>query len=113
MFFLDDEMTNTTTLHVPVTQPPSGFYINMWGANSTWSGGMEVGMDATLDILWIEMLFNTTEPVTATGTQRVCTVETGIVAGSKQSNGVLASCPLWRMLLIAVVLAFRGDLVSC
>ncbi|KAJ4321637.1 hypothetical protein N0V94_002837 [Neodidymelliopsis sp. IMI 364377] len=63
VFFVDDVQMNETTLQVPVSDPPSAFYIDMWSANSTWTGSMDIGKNATLDILWIEMLFNTTAEI--------------------------------------------------
>lgn len=60
VFFVDGIQTNTTALQVPSPQPPSGFYLDMWGANSTWVGEMPVGGEAWFDIQWVEMLFNTT-----------------------------------------------------
>lgn len=109
VFFLDDEMTNTTTLQVPIAQPPSRFYINMWGANSTWSGAMEVGNNATLDVLWIEMLFNTTDSVMTPSTQNVCAVENGNLTIAKQSNGVVTSCSFWTMLSLITVVFFLSN----
>ena len=58
VFFVDDIMTNTTTLQVPVSKPPSQIYVDMWGANSSWVGSMPIGGEATFDIQWIELLFN-------------------------------------------------------
>jgi hypothetical protein len=98
VFFLDDEQTNTTTLHVPVSNPPSGFYIDMWSANSTWSGSMKVGDKATFDILWIEMLFNVSEPVEITGAQKVC-------AAKIQDSGTVLSRPSWTLCFALIVLA--------
>lgn len=105
VFFLDDEQTNTTTLQVPVAEPPSGFYIDMWSANSTWSGIMEIGMNATLDVLWIEMLFNTTEAAKTTSSERVCTVQTGIVAKMSQSKGVNMSLPVLTVFFITGIVS--------
>jgi hypothetical protein len=95
VFFVDDEMMNQTDLHVPVPSPPSGFYVDMWSANSTWSGSMEVGRNATLDVLWIEMLFNTTQGVQTSGEERVCAVSEGKVAAAQQSSAVTVGWPLW------------------
>jgi hypothetical protein len=103
VFFLDDEQLNTTTLHVPVADPPSGLYIDMWSANSTWSGSMDIGKNATFDIQWIELMFNTTKPLkTGTG-PRVCAVEQGTVVTARQSGGIRLCVSLWSMTAIATV----------
>jgi hypothetical protein len=95
VFFLDDEQMNTTTLHVPVADPPSGLYIDMWGANSTWSGSMDIGKNATFDIQWIELLFNTTEPARIAITPRVCAVDRGDVLTAKQSRASRVYVSSW------------------
>lgn len=105
VFFVDDEQLNETSLHVPVASPPSGFYINMWSANSTWSGSMKVGRNATLDILWIEMLFNTTQPLQTSGEKRVCSVNQGVVAQVQQSGGITTDSCSWALLIAAMMLA--------
>jgi hypothetical protein len=106
VFFLDDEQTNTTTLHVPVADPPSGLYIDMWSANSTWTGSMAIGKQATFDILWIELLFNTTEPIAATGAQKVCVVETKGSPAGQSSKGVKMSLPSWTLPFTAIIIGF-------
>lgn len=105
VFFLDDEQINATTLHVPVADPPSGLYIDMWSANSTWSGGMDIGKNATFDILWIELLFNITEPTTTNGAQKICTISAGVPVATKQSQGAHMSLPPWSLLFTATTLA--------
>jgi hypothetical protein len=60
VFFVDDVQTNTTILNVPAALPPSGIYIDMWSANSTWSGSILQGQSAELDVQWVELLFNAT-----------------------------------------------------
>lgn len=102
---MDDQQVNETSLHVPVASPPSGFYIDMWSANSTWSGSMEVGEDATLDILWIEMLFNTTQGVQTSGQKRVCAVQGGIVMQTQQSGSAVTYSNPLMLLVTAILLA--------
>jgi hypothetical protein len=107
VFFVDGEMMNQTDLHVPVPSPPSGFYVDMWSANSTWSGSMEVGRNATLDVLWIEMLFNTTQGIQKSGASRVCAVSEGKVAAVQQSSAVTVVWPLrmgWVALMVSIYL---------
>ena len=109
VFFVDGEVVNQTGLHVPVPEPPSGFYVDMWSANSTWSGSMEVGQEATLDVGWIEMLFNTTQGVKTGGEKRVCAVSEGKVAAVQQSSAVTVGLSVWMgwftVMLITYLLA--------
>lgn len=105
VFFLDDQQMNSTSLHVPVVSPPSGFYIDMWSANSSWSGSMEVGTNATMDILWIEMLFNTTEQDQVTGAKKICEVNAGVVAQVRASMGISVRSSPWLILVLAAVVS--------
>lgn len=36
---------------------------NMWSDGGVWSGNMTVGQSAYLDISWVEMVFNTSGPI--------------------------------------------------
>lgn len=106
VFFVNDVQTNTTTLQVPVADPPSGIYIDMWSANSTWTGSMEVGKSAVFEIQWVELLFNVTDPP-ATSTGTVCTVGSidSAAAGTKTATGTSATAsstkPSWGTRLYA------------
>jgi hypothetical protein len=104
VFFLDDEQMNTTTLHVPVADPPSGLYLDMWSANSTWSGSMDIGKNATFDIQWIEIMFNTTKPLKTATTPRVCAVDKGDVVTAQQSGAIRVCVSLWSISAIAIAL---------
>jgi hypothetical protein len=95
VFFVDGEVVNQTGLHVPVKDPPSGFYVDMWSANSSWSGSMEIGGEATLDVSWIEMLFNTTQGVQTSGEKRVCEVSQGRVETVQRSDAVTVGLSAW------------------
>ena len=75
VFFVNNEQTNTTDLHVPVSDPPSAVYLDMWSANSTWSGSMDIGQNASFDIQWVELVFNTTDEMIEERTEGpVCAV---------------------------------------
>lgn len=76
VFFLDDQQINSNTVNVPVADPPSKIYINMWSAQSAFTGRMDVGKNATLDIQWIELLFNTTSSARIPCTQNTCSIDT-------------------------------------
>jgi hypothetical protein len=113
VFFLDNEQINTTTLHIPVSDPPSGLYIDMWSANSTWSGSMDIGKNATFDILWIELFFNTSRPAGAASAERVCAIENGnptvgrLPIGGRQSKGVNIQWSAWLLLSTAFFITLR------
>jgi len=89
IFYVDDNKRNSTSLHVPVPDPMTQLYIDMWGANSSWVGVMPLGGEATLDIQWVEVLFNsTTRPNLAQGTARkVCVPDHSDVGGNAVSAG--------------------------
>lgn len=53
----------------------SNFQLKMWSAGGAWTGNMSVGSLATLDIEWIDMLYNTTHDAPGGSCKGVCTVE--------------------------------------
>ena len=55
-WFVDGARLAATTTNVP--REPSTVFIDIWGNDGPWSGKMEVGGQALLDIQWIEMAFN-------------------------------------------------------
>ncbi|KAL9006516.1 MAG: hypothetical protein Q9188_000753 [Gyalolechia gomerana] len=58
-----------------VPTEPSNFQIKMWSDGSAWTGNMSVGGLATLDIEWIDMVFNTSHDTPGESCKTVCTVE--------------------------------------
>lgn len=63
-----------------VPKLPSSLTLNLWSDGGVWSGEMAVGGEAALQIQWIEMLFNTSGPVT--GPPGATTPRTGSVDGA-------------------------------
>ncbi|KAL3459524.1 concanavalin A-like lectin/glucanase domain-containing protein [Aspergillus heterothallicus] len=57
-WYLNGELAHTKTYGVPTK--PRNFILNMWGDGGVWTGDMDVGAAAYLDIEWIEILYNTT-----------------------------------------------------
>jgi Glycosyl hydrolases family 16/Chitin recognition protein len=51
------QVVNTKTVNVPTTAMP--FLINMWSDGGEWSGEMSEGQAAYLDLLSVEMFYNT------------------------------------------------------
>lgn len=58
-----------------VPTEPSNFQIKMWSDGSAWTGNMSIGGLATLDIEWIDMVYNTTKDTPGESCKTVCTVE--------------------------------------
>ncbi|KAE9989914.1 hypothetical protein EG327_002101 [Venturia inaequalis] len=100
--YADEVQVNTSTLHVPsaVVDPIEGtrLYLDMWGANSTWSGSMEVGKSAFFDVQWIEVLFNTTDSAKATDLgKKKCDVGAVDNEAVKQAAGVKEAVGGWGL----------------
>lgn len=64
-WYLDGALHATNTYSVP--RRPSYLVLNMWSDGGEWSGDMDVGGSAELQIQWIEMVFNTSGPVEGPG----------------------------------------------
>ncbi|KAK0618771.1 hypothetical protein DIS24_g11548, partial [Lasiodiplodia hormozganensis] len=64
-WYLDGALRATNTYSVP--RRPSYLVLNMWSDGGEWSGDMDVGGSAELQIQWIEMVFNTSGPVEGPG----------------------------------------------
>ncbi|KAL5332552.1 concanavalin A-like lectin/glucanase domain-containing protein [Aspergillus crustosus] len=56
-WYLNGEIVHEKTYGVPAV--PSTFILNAWGDGGVWTGDMEIGAAAYLDIEWIEILYNT------------------------------------------------------
>ena len=52
-------MVDVKTVNVPTK--PAVLAVNMWSDGGEWSGRMKVGGRATMDVQWIEVVYNTTE----------------------------------------------------
>ncbi|KAL2849685.1 concanavalin A-like lectin/glucanase domain-containing protein [Aspergillus pseudodeflectus] len=57
VWYLNGELVHNKTYGVP--SEPSLAILNMWGNGGVWTGEMDVGAAAYLDIEWIEILYNT------------------------------------------------------
>ncbi|KAL8714886.1 MAG: hypothetical protein Q9220_001399 [cf. Caloplaca sp. 1 TL-2023] len=53
----------------------SNFQIKMWSDGSPWTGNMSVGGLATLDIEWIDMVYNTSADAPGGKCNKICTVD--------------------------------------
>ena len=55
---------NVANMTYGVPKEPSSLTLNIWSDGGVWGGNMTVGDEAYLQIQWIEMVFNTSGPVT-------------------------------------------------
>ncbi|KAL8990530.1 MAG: hypothetical protein Q9177_000838 [Variospora cf. flavescens] len=53
----------------------SNIQLKMWSDGGSWTGNMSVGGVATLDIEWIDLVFNTSHDAPGAACTRVCTVD--------------------------------------
>ncbi|KAL8801453.1 MAG: hypothetical protein Q9200_006943 [Gallowayella weberi] len=58
-----------------VPTQPSNFQIKMWSDGSSWPGNMTVGGLATLDIEWIDMVYNISGEASGATCQKTCTID--------------------------------------
>lgn len=61
-WYVDGLVVADNTFQVPTD--PSVIHLNAWSDGGTWSGNMSVNGEAYLQVQWIEMVFNSTEPTT-------------------------------------------------
>ncbi len=75
VWYVDGREVASIALQVP--RDPAAVNFNAWSDGGSWSGNMTVGDEASLQIQWIEMLYNSTETAdkrslgAATGGSRV------------------------------------------
>lgn len=72
---MDGMQAAETSVNVPAT--PSMFIVNMWSNGGSWSGNMEVGKDAILQIQWVEMAFNVSGKgaTSSSSNKMLCSIE--------------------------------------
>ncbi|KAF5679198.1 glycoside hydrolase family 16 [Fusarium heterosporum] len=104
-WYINGKLAKTSRVNVPVT--PSTVYINMWSSGSSFSGLMDYGTNATLEIRWIQMAFNASAKVKNDPKGGfVCPVEDGVAdpssAGAKL-NGGLWLCAWLLLVSVAAV----------
>lgn len=59
VWYVDGREAASIAFQVP--RDPSSVNFNAWSDGGSWSGNMTVGGEASLQIQWIEMLYNTTD----------------------------------------------------
>ncbi|RSL92362.1 hypothetical protein CEP52_013842 [Fusarium oligoseptatum] len=100
-WYIDGELKKESEMNVPVV--PSTVYINMWSNGGSFSGEMEVGANATLEIQWIQMAFNASDVEAESVPQGslICSIEDGTAEPSAAAR--FGSSPgSWAAVLLAV-----------
>jgi hypothetical protein len=91
VFSTDNVQVTQLTVNVPKPDPASRLYVDMWGANSSTSGSMPIGGQASFDIQWIEILFNQSEnsamPPKASP-YKLCTVGVGGISSTSTGGSI-------------------------
>jgi len=67
-FWVDDTLLLNKTYGVPIV--PMGLILNMWSNGGGWSQNMTIGDSAAMSVEYIEMIFNTSGPITGEGTSK-------------------------------------------
>ncbi|KAG6286525.1 hypothetical protein E4U46_004784 [Claviceps purpurea] len=109
VWYIDGQQVASIAFQVP--RDPAGIHVNSWSDGGSWSGNMSVGDQASLQIQWIEMLYNTTEKTTekrdedaTSGDDQGCRVVCSIDEGPQ----VGAAAKLWGVESSQAVMPVRG-----
>ncbi|KAL8677966.1 MAG: hypothetical protein Q9186_005664, partial [Xanthomendoza sp. 1 TL-2023] len=81
-----------------VPTQPSNFQIKMWSDGSSWPGNMTVGGLATLDIEWIDMVYNVSGDASGATCQKTCTIDN--IANNpipQRSSGKVHTAGMWSI----------------
>jgi beta-glucanase (GH16 family) len=101
-WFVNGQLASRITFQAP--RDPAQVMFNTWSDGGSWSGDMQVGTEAYMQIRWIEMVYNITDPGAARpgGCRNVCSID----ETSKVGTPVLMTgggCPLlaapWQLSL--------------
>ncbi|RDL32596.1 uncharacterized protein BP5553_09052 [Venustampulla echinocandica] len=103
-WYVDGEMAASTNINVP--DAPSAIILNMWSNGGQWAGRMPNGTEARLDVMWIEMAFNTsTQRDSPSGSTEIrCSVDKAVgrptvSAGIASGRNGLEFCLLLPLIL--------------
>lgn len=111
-WFVNGVQMARTAVNVP--QHPSMLILNMWSNGGAWSGVMDVGATAELQIQWVEVAFNaSSEANTAspsTSKPVVCSVDK-VVGSTVVAQGAVSiwdhgTVMIWLSLSLTTVLLF-------
>lgn len=74
-WFVNGQQVSRITFQAP--RDPAQVMFNTWSDGGSWSGDMQVGGEAFMQIRWIEMVYNSTDPgaVRSGGCKNVCSID--------------------------------------
>ncbi|KAK4236555.1 hypothetical protein C8A03DRAFT_45454 [Achaetomium macrosporum] len=75
-WFVNGQLVSRITFQAP--RDPAQVIFNAWSDGGSWSGNMTVGDEAYLQIRWIEMVYNSTDPgaqVKLGGCANMCSID--------------------------------------
>ncbi|KAK4148927.1 Exoglucanase 2 [Chaetomidium leptoderma] len=74
-WFVNGQLVSRITFQAP--RDPAQVMFNTWSDGGSWSGNMKVGTEAYMQIRWIEMVYNNTDPgaVKSGGCKNVCSID--------------------------------------
>jgi len=76
-----------------VPKDPSGLFVNMWSDGGEWTGVMDAGNEAQLQIQWIEMVYNISGEYSGYQ-KRDSTGSNGILEKRKKHHGCAVVCSI-------------------
>jgi beta-glucanase (GH16 family) len=85
--------------------------INAWSDGGVWSGNMSVGSAAYLDLLWVEMIFNTADGPLSTDLEKAgsckttCTIDDVQTIGQPELYSAASRLSLDRVYLMSAFVA--------
>jgi len=97
-WFVNGQLVSRITFQAP--RDPSQVMFNTWSDGGSWSGPMQVGSQAYMQIRWIEMVYNNTDPgsVKSGGCKNVCSIDETTKVGTPvlmTGGGYTPTTPRW------------------
>ncbi|KAL9119871.1 MAG: hypothetical protein Q9187_003574 [Circinaria calcarea] len=97
-WFINQKSVEEKTHGVP--KKASRFIMNLWGNGGVWSGNMSLGGVATMDVEWVDMVYNTSDAVgkreQSGGCRTVCNVDGLKNVGFPESASSATAIGTWR-----------------
>ncbi|EMC94381.1 glycoside hydrolase family 16 protein [Baudoinia panamericana UAMH 10762] len=101
----DGSRLHTSTVNVQNGTAGSQVILDMWGNGGLWSGNMDVGGRAIMEVQWIEMAFNVSGGAAGPG-GTVCDIDKGVGSPVPAVSGCAGSglgSHTWAMIYLTVV----------
>ncbi|KAK4168336.1 glycoside hydrolase [Cladorrhinum sp. PSN259] len=91
-WFVNGQLVSSITFQAP--RDPAQVMFNVWSDGGSWSGTMDEGTEAVMQVKWIDMVFNNTERVKQGRCGNVCSIDEttklgtpALLTGNTPSNG--------------------------